>query len=169
MNHDQAVFLRDELLALVQRESRSTRRMLQAVPAKSLDYRPHAKAMSMREVAWHIVQAEPLLLRVIAQGTWDGVDIDELVPESVADMLAHYDRELPAVVARVQAMSGDELLATGDLFGAEDLLVRRLMYVPSHSIHHRGQLSAYLRAVGAYVPGVYGYSADDRERAAQGS
>ena len=169
MNPDQAVFLRDELLDLIQRESASTRRMLEAVPVKFLDYRPHAKAMTMRELAWHIVQAEPLLLRVIAQGTWDGVDIDEIVPENIEDMLAHYDRELPGEIARVRAMSGDELLTSGDLFGAEDALVRRLIYVPNHSIHHRGQLSAYLRAVGAYVPGVYGRSADDRERAARGN
>jgi len=166
MTSAEAVFLRDELLDLLRRESVSTRRVIEAVPARHLNYQPHAKAMTMRELAWHIAQAEPLLLSVIAQGNWDGIDIDPTIPEAIPEILEHYDRELPIGLEAVRAMRVDLLLDTYDLFGAKDCLARRMFYVPMHSAHHRGQLSAYLRAVGAFVPGVYGWSADEREAAA---
>jgi uncharacterized damage-inducible protein DinB len=165
MTPDQAEFLRDELVALVEREAPATRRMIEAIPERKLSYRPHAKAMSMHELAWHIVQAEHLTLVVAAQGTWDDIDLDEPMPRTVAELLAYHDRRLPEGLAKVRAMNGATLLEGCNLFGGADTRVRRLFYVPTHLIHHRGQLSAYLRAAGAVVPGVYGWSADEREAA----
>jgi uncharacterized damage-inducible protein DinB len=78
-------------------------------------------------------------------------------------MLAYYDREFPAALAKVRALDGARLAAPVR-FGAVTLpLVAHLLFVAHHSIHHRGQLSAYLRAMGAFVPGVFGPSADERE------
>lgn len=169
MTPEQAEFLRDEILALIEREIPATRRVIEAVPEKHLGYRPHAKAMSMHELAWHIVQAESLTLVVTAAGKWDGVDLDEPMPRTVAELLAHQQTRTPEGIARVRALDGATLLEGCNLFGGEGSRVRRLFYVPTHVIHHRGQLSTYLRAVDAFVPGVYGWSADDRERAAKRS
>lgn len=169
MTPEQAEFLRDELLALIEREAPATRRVIEAIPAKHLGWRPHAKAMSMHELAWHIVQAEHLTLVVTATGSWDGIDLDEPMPRTVAEILAYHETRTPQGIARVRAMDGATLLQGCNLFGAEGSRVRRLFYVPTHVIHHRGQLSTYLRAVDAFVPGVYGWSADERERAAKKS
>ncbi len=165
MTADQALFMRDELCALLEREAPATRAVIAAIPEHKLSYRPHHRGMSMHELAWHIVQAEHLTLLVVAQGTWDGVDLGEPIPQSPEALVAHHERTLPEGLAAVRAMDGATLLEGCSLFGVEDTRVRRLFYVPTHSIHHRGQLSAYLRAVGAFVPGVYGWSADERERA----
>lgn len=169
MTPDQAGFLRDELVALIEREAPATRRVIEAIPAGRMAWRPHAKAMTMHELAWHIVQAECLTLDVTAHGTWDGIDLDEPMPQTVGELLDYHGRRLPEALAQVRAMDGATLLEGCDLFGAADTRVRRLFYVPTHVIHHRGQLTTYLRAVDAFVPGVYGWSADERERAAKQS
>jgi len=165
MTSAEALYLRDYLLQVIEGESATTRRVLAALPAARLEYRPGPKAMSARELAWHIAEAEPLLLEVVARGSFDGVSPAAEVPATIEAILAHYDRHLGPGLARVRAVSAEQLLQPVNLFGASDLLVRRLAYVPFHAVHHRGQLSAYLRAMGAFVPGCYGWSADERERA----
>lgn len=167
MSPEQALFLRDELLALIEREAPATRRVIGAIPPEHLTWRPHPKAMSLHELAWHIVQAEVLTLEVVKAGGWDGIDITESQPATPAALVEYHERRLPGAIEGVRGMDGATLLERTNLFGAEDTRVRRLFYVPAHSIHHRGQLTSGLRAIGALVPGVYGWSADERERAAK--
>jgi len=163
MTPDHACFLRDELCALIEREAPATRRVIAAIPMNKMAYRPHPKAMSMHELAWHIVQAEHLTLTVVARGDWEGVDLDEPVPQTPAGLVDYHEHTLADALAQVRALDGSTLLEGCNLFGGADTRVRRLFYVPTHVIHHRGQLTSYLRAAGAFVPGVYGWSADERE------
>jgi uncharacterized damage-inducible protein DinB len=81
--------------------------------------------------------------------------------KTVAEVVAFYERELPATLAAVKAMSAEDLTRAVDYFGMMQLpAVSFLGLANNHSIHHRGQLAAYLRALGSKVPDLYGPSAD---------
>ncbi len=79
-----------------------------------------------------------------------------------ADCAAHYGKVIPALLEKVRGMSADDLAREIDFFGMMQLpAVGLLSLAIRHSVHHRGQLSSYLRAMGGKVPGIYGPSADE--------
>lgn len=80
---------------------------------------------------------------------------------SPADAIVRYEKHVPGALDRVRAMSGEQLANVIDLFGMVQAPgVNFLAMAIKHSVHHRGQLSTYLRAMGGKVPGIYGPSAD---------
>ena len=80
---------------------------------------------------------------------------------SVQDMLAQYDR-IPARIEQLKKLSGDDLAKVVSFFGVMQLPnVMYVSFLSNRSIHHRGQLSTYLRAMNAHVPSIYGGSADE--------
>lgn len=164
INTNRAQFLRDFLCDRLERQASSTRRVLAALAEGGQDYRPNPKGSSAFELAWHIVTGEILLLEAIARGTFAGIKSSGPLPGSVAAMIARYDEELPPTLAKVRALDGDRLAAGVAFAGSTKPLVLHIAFVLEHSIHHRGQLTAYLRAMGAVVPGVLGPSADERPR-----
>jgi uncharacterized damage-inducible protein DinB len=76
------------------------------------------------------------------------------------DAVACYNERIPAAIARVRALSGEALIEPVDFFGTILTAVVILSVMVRHSIHHRGQLSTYLRPMGGKVPAIYGPSAD---------
>jgi uncharacterized damage-inducible protein DinB len=78
-----------------------------------------------------------------------------------ADAVSRYKEKVPAALDRVRAMSGEKLSNIIDLFGMVKASgVNFLAMTIKHSVHHRGQLSTYLRPMGGKVPGIYGPTAD---------
>jgi len=77
--------------------------------------------------------------------------------------VARYKEKVPAALSRVRSMSGENLGKVIDLFGIIQAPgINFLAMTIKHSVHHRGQLSTYLRAMGGKVPGIYGPSADSQ-------
>jgi uncharacterized damage-inducible protein DinB len=88
-------------------------------------------------------------------------------PKTISEMLAWYESNLPRALARVKALDEKHLTTPVDFYGAFNYpVVFYLGFVTSHGIHHRGQLSTYLRPMGAKVPSIYGGSADEEWKAA---
>jgi uncharacterized damage-inducible protein DinB len=80
---------------------------------------------------------------------------------SPADGAARYKEKVPSAINRVRAMSGDALVSTLNLLDMMQApAITFLAMALKHSVHHRGQLSSYLRAMGGKVPGIYGPTAD---------
>jgi len=78
-----------------------------------------------------------------------------------------YKKEFPAALSKVRAMPADKLAATVDFFGLMQMPnATYLGFANNHSVHHRGQLAAYLRAMGSKVPPIHGDSADEPMRSA---
>ena len=78
-----------------------------------------------------------------------------------ADAVARYQELVPAALARVRGLSGEQLVKIIDLFGmVQAPAVGFITMATKHSVHHRGQLSTYIRPMGGKVPGIYGPSAD---------
>jgi len=83
------------------------------------------------------------------------------------DGAVRYQESVSAALNRVRAMSGDQLVKIIDLMGMIQMpAVNLLSMAIKHSVHHRGQLSSYIRAMGGSVPGIYGPSADTQQGAA---
>ena len=165
MNADQAKFLAEYLTGLIERESTMTAQVLEAVPDTGHDYKPDAKSRTAWELATHLATADVWFLQSVIDGAfnWDPEGAKQAAAQfgSVKDVVAFYKREVPARLAALRALAGDQLAKNVDFFG--------MMQQPgawfigmanNHSTHHRGQLASYLRAMGSKVPPIYGDSAD---------
>ncbi len=146
-------------------EMAATRRMLERVPAPRLDWKPHAKSKSLGELATHVAELPRWGLRI--RGDSFVVGSEKAPPmRTPAEFLARFDQNVSESREAVAAMSDADLegefsvLRQGQVFFAlkKGFLLRRVLL--NHLIHHRGQLSVYLRLNDVPLPAVYGPTAD---------
>ncbi len=153
--------LRAVMLDGFKREAETTKKVLGAVPDAKSDYRPDPKARTAKELAWHIANTDIQFLDGIAGLQFDMAN-PETKPETTAEVVAWYDDNVKRGVARVEAMTADQLLTPVVFFGVFNMpSVFYLGFLNNHSIHHRGELATYLRPMGSKVPSIYGGSADE--------
>lgn len=165
MNPNDTKTVADYLAGNFEFEMQTTMGVLAAVPSVKLDYRPDAVSKNALGLVRHIVLEDEWLLNSIADGRFEPPpdDSDACGIMTPADGVARYKQKLPAALARVRAMTGEQLSQTIDFMGAMQMpAVDFLALALKHSVHHRGQLSTYLRAMGGRVPGIYGPSADTK-------
>jgi uncharacterized damage-inducible protein DinB len=163
MGPKEAKTVTDFLLADFESEMQSTLRVIQAVPNSHLDYRPDSKSKTGLGLVRHITLEDEWLLNCIANGVFTPPpdDSDACGIMNPADAIAHYKEKVPSALDRVRAMPGEKLVNVIDMFGMIKAPgVNFLAITIKHSVHHRGQLSTYLRSMGGKVPGIYGPSAD---------
>ena len=168
MTAEQARFAADLALATSEQERETTKRVIAAIPASGLNYSPDPKSMKALDLAWHLASADWFFLNSVLEGKFSGGDSHR--PEnikSVEDVLNWYDQNVPPLAARVKALSDAQLAQSIDFFGMMQAPAAwYLSLMIRHGVHHRGQLSAYLRPMGAKVPSIYGPSADTQTTAA---
>ncbi len=159
---DQAKVIADYTLTDYEHERAPTKRVISAVPAGQESYAPSAKCMTSLDLAWHLASSELFFLNGVCSGQFSAGESKR--PDQIRnaqDVLAWYDENLPPAVARARQLSAEQLAQVIDFFGMMQLPgVVSLTLMVKHSAHHRGQLSAYLRPMGAKVPGIYGPSGD---------
>lgn len=165
MTGEQAVFLAEHMVNMMQGEFPATSKVLAAVKDETRDYRPDPKSRSAWELATHLATADVWFLDSIINGAFkwdpDAAKAAESQFKTVADVAAFYEKTLPGKFKQVRAMSGEDLTRTVDFFGMFQWpAVSFIGFANNHSVHHRGQLAAYLRAQGSKVPDIYGPSAD---------
>jgi uncharacterized damage-inducible protein DinB len=163
MDSNQTKTIANFLVTDFESEMQTTLRVLGAVPNDGLAYQPDAKSKTGLGLVRHITLEDEWLLNSIADGAFAPPpdDSDACGVMNPADAVARYKTKVPAALDRVRAMSGEQLANVIDLFGMVQAPgVNFLAMTIKHSVHHRGQLSAYLRAMGGNVPGIYGPSAD---------
>ena len=163
MTSDQAEFLLHQVyLPQLQNERKTTRRVIEAIPADKCGYRPDPTSKTALELAWHLASSECFFLNSVAAGKFEpGGAMPENIKTS-ADVLKWYDENTAKATAAVSALKGDALTRNIDFRGVFNFPA--IVYVGlmnNHSIHHRGQLATYLRPMGAKVPRIYGGSADE--------
>jgi uncharacterized damage-inducible protein DinB len=150
-------------------EAAITRRVLARVPANQLAWRPHPKSMSLGVLALHVASGPGVFVGWIAAGTADLTGGDNRPqPDTAAAILAAHEQSLQAVKATL-AHLGDSvtretctLRKNGATFMTMPKLAVLRTLVMNHWIHHRGQLTVYLRLLDVPVPSMYGPSADEQ-------
>jgi uncharacterized damage-inducible protein DinB len=163
MGSKEAKIVADFLINDFQNEMQATMRVIEAVPNERLDYRPDSKSKTALGLIRHITLEDEWLLNCIANGEFTPPpdDSDACGIMNPADAVALYKKRVPAALDRVRALPGDKLTKVLDMFGVmQSPGVDFLAITTKHSVHHRGQLSTYLRPMGGRVPGIYGPSAD---------
>ena len=154
-------------------EAKTTRRVLERVPTDKLAWRPHPKSMSLGELAFHVAAAPTVVSGWCTQAETHFTGEKTPEAKSTEEILAAHDAGI-AKVRDALTQVGDEGLKemwSGKAGGAtlfslpKQALVRSL--VLNHWIHHRGQLSVYLRLIDVPLPSIYGPSADENPFAAR--
>jgi len=164
MTSDEASILAAHLLSRLQRESAITARVLSALPEDKAGYKIHPRSRTALELAWHMISAEMWFLDSIFQGEFYAA-ATSVVPAEIksgADAAAWYAQQFDANFKKASKLSGEYLAQPISFFRKFDSPgVLYFQVALSHTIHHRGQLAAYLRAMGAKVPAIYGESLDE--------
>jgi uncharacterized damage-inducible protein DinB len=153
-------------LAAFRREHATTTKVLRAFPGEQSELRPHTRSNSARQIAWTFVIEEWLMIRALSGGPVLGDGAFPASPDSWDEILATLD-ERGAEVTRLLESADDAVMGgTVQFFVAPkqvgDMPTADFVWFMLHDqIHHRGQLSVYLRIAGAKVPSIYGPSADE--------
>jgi uncharacterized damage-inducible protein DinB len=160
------------LLPEYDHELATTRRLLERVPESDLEWKPHAKSMSLGQLARHIANLAFWLSATLEASSYDlsaGDNEATLAPAtSRAMLLQEFDEKAKRARASLAAASDAEMLAPWalknggeEIFSMPRVAVVR-SFVMNHLIHHRGQLSVYLRLRDVPLPAIYGPSADEQ-------
>jgi uncharacterized damage-inducible protein DinB len=139
-------------------------RVLKAIPQGRLDYRPDPRSRTAGALAWVIVSDEATLVELLDKGTIEWKE--QPVPPTVSDIVAAYERQASALIDRLSRLDEEGWQKTGRFVmqGAppwEEKVSEFVWLFLFDAIHHRGQLSVYLRLMGSKVPSIYGPSGDD--------
>lgn len=166
MTAEQAhLFVHGVILGILRNENRMTKSVLTSVPNASLDFRPDPNAKSANELLRHIASADNLFVKSVVDGAFvpGSVKVPEALrnPQEIAEW---YGTEYAKNFDAVTRLSGEQLIKPVDFRGmfqrpAFTFLQMGLL----HTVHHRGQLSTYLRPMGGKVPAIYGESYDSAE------
>ena len=142
-------------------------KVLKAIPQAKLDYRPDPKSRTAIEIAWVLAQEEGSLLALLDQGVVEWKE--EKPPARIEEIVATFERNAAGVNERLKKLDeagwtkkGRILMGGGGAW--EDTIEQFVRGFLFDAIHHRGQLTTYLRPMGGKVPSIYGPSADDTGR-----
>jgi uncharacterized damage-inducible protein DinB len=157
------------LIAELENEGATTRKVLERIPPETFDYKPHEKSMSMSRLATHVAEMHSWAVTAVKEPELDFAKFDykPFEPKTTAELVGLFDKSYGDAIEALKGAS-DEIwsepwsLKNGDVtyFTMPKIAVMRSM-VLNHIVHHRGQLSVYLRENNIPVPAMYGPSADE--------
>lgn len=156
--------MRDVFLQTLKGEFETTKKVLAAIPDQNHDYRPDPKSKTAIELGWHLASVDVWFMDSIAAGAFDYEE--KHMPETIktgADLAAWYETSVQASLPKIVAATPEHLATPIDFYGMMKMPGGMyLMFLLNHMVHHRGQLSTYLRAMGGKCPAIYGGSADEQ-------
>ena len=158
----------DGMLQELEEEAKTTRRVLERVPANQLDWRPHQKARTLGQLAMHVASVPGGVAEfVAAPSPAQAPDFTDPILQTASELIPTLDQSIAKAKKVLGGMEDAELLATWrfmqgerELFAGPRISMLRSIML-NHWYHHRGQLSVYLRAIDVPIPSIYGPSADE--------
>jgi uncharacterized damage-inducible protein DinB len=140
------------------KESKTTRKVLSRIPEGST-YTPDVKSRTAREIAWQIVCEENMLIDALETGKTEWAPLP--TPATMKEIIAFYDTQSPELAERWKALPDARWNGMVEFFGQERDGAAMAWGFLLDIVHHRGQISTYLRPMGSTVPQIYGPSADE--------
>lgn len=159
----------EAMTAELQREQDATKRILERVPEDKLTWRPHAKSMTLGQLALHVATIPANLSHMAALDSFDAANanFESPQPASKAEILAALDGAITSGTEYLRSLTPTSAAAPwrltmhgNDVFAMPRAIMLR-GFLFNHWYHHRGQLSVYLRLLDVPVPVIYGRSADE--------
>jgi len=152
-----------------EQECKTTRRVLERVPSDKLDWKPHAKSMSLGQLALHVAMIPGFITGWATKDSFEMTGQRPPDPKSTSDVLAAHD---DSIAKTKEALSSIGDAGMGQMWAMKTPDGKTIMSMPkgtlvrsvalNHMYHHRGQLSVYLRLLDVPVPSIYGPSADEQ-------
>jgi uncharacterized damage-inducible protein DinB len=161
--------IKDGILPEFDHEMGTTRRLLERLPETDLAWKPHDKSFTLGQLAGHIANLPNWALTTFDGDAFDlaGMGPRPLPPASVAEVLRTFDANVKTARAKIDEQTDPAFLAKWtlknngeEMFTMPKVAVLR-SFVMNHLIHHRGQLSVYLRMRNVPLPSIYGPTADE--------
>ena len=143
------------------REMQTTLRVLQAYPESGISLKPAEKSRTAAELAMILAVEERVLKSMIQTGSTDLTLLNYQAPSSMAEIIAIWQQAVAANDAALAGMSTADLEKPVTFYGRHMPFQDALWYELFDHIHHRGQLSVYMRLAGAKLPSIYGPTADE--------
>lgn len=152
----------------------TTRKVLARIPDDKLGWKPHERSMSLGHLAGHIAEMHGWGPATLAHDEIDlappgGPKYETFVPKSSAELLARFDEAAAKLTAAIAAAGDDavwmkpwSLKMAGETIMTMPKVACIRGMICNHIVHHRGQLSVYLRMLDIPVPSIYGPSADEK-------
>lgn len=158
------------LVAEIKHTAAATKRILERVPTDQLGWKPHEKSMTLGRLASHVAELTQWMKIILEAREFDFA-VNQFNRRNVAsneELLAIFEGNIKEAVTLLEAATDEQLNEKWKLLRAGNALfdiprkvaIREL--IMNHTIHHRGQLSVYLRLLNIPVPGMYGQSADEK-------
>jgi uncharacterized damage-inducible protein DinB len=146
-----------------EKEANATRKVISRIP-EGATYRPDPKSRTAREIAWLMVREEAALVDGLEKSSFGWTEV--AAPATVGEVVAEYERQHESLTKRLQAIPAAQWEAQMPFLWDGQEVMKDTGYAMAwgfllDQIHHRGQLSTYLRPMGAKVPAIYGPSADE--------
>ncbi len=139
-------------------ESKTTRKVLERIPDGS-DYRPDPRSRTAQEIAWQIACEEKMLIDALESGKAQWAPPP--MPATMREVLGTYETQSDDVCRRLQALPVSRWEGMLEWFGTQRPASPMAWSFLFDIVHHRGQITTYLRPMGSKVPQVYGPSADE--------
>ena len=139
-------------------ESKTTRNVIARIPERS-DYRPDPKSRTASEIAWQIVCEEKMIIDALETGKAEWAPPP--APATVKDLLEIYEKQGADILRRWKALPADRWAGSLEFFGGQRKAAAMAWSFLFDIVHHRGQITTYLRPMGSKVPQIYGPSADE--------
>ena len=139
-------------------ETKTTAKVLSRIPEDS-DYRPDPKSRTAQEIAWQIVCEEKMLIDALESGEAEWAPPP--APRSMKDVFSAYETQSADVVKRLASLPAARWNGNLEFFGSQRPASPMAWSFLFDIVHHRGQISTYLRPMGSTVPQIYGPSGDE--------
>jgi uncharacterized damage-inducible protein DinB len=139
-------------------EAETTRKVLAKIPEGS-DYRPDPKSRTAQEIAWQIVCEEKMIIDALESGRAEWAPPP--MPSTMKEVLESYEAQSASLPERWKALPSERWEGTLEFFGNERPAAPMAWSFLFDIVHHRGQITTYLRPMGSTVPQIYGPSADE--------
>ena len=140
------------------KESKTTSKVLGRIPEGS-DYRPDPKSRTARDIAWQIVNEEKMIIDALENGSAEWTPAP--APATMKELCETYNRQSTDIARRLQALPAARWDGTLEFFGGQRPASPMAWSFLFDIVHHRGQITTYLRPMGSTVPQIYGPSADE--------
>jgi uncharacterized damage-inducible protein DinB len=162
--------IKDEFIAELKHESILTKKMLERVPLDKKEWKPHEKSMTVGRLATHIAENTKWIVNILTNDAFDfGANFKPpYTASSTEELLGIFQKNIDDSIALLEKTADEDFGKKWSVTRGEQVV----MSLPkkaairgwafSHQVHHRGQLSVYLRLLDVPVPGMYGPSADEK-------
>ena len=153
---------KEDLISLFRKEFATTLRVMRAYPGHQMHFAPHERSQPAKRLMATFVFEMYLLRSYLLGEKIDRSVFQQYSKETIEELITDFEKETAAVIDRIQNLTENDLANTVQFGGATFTGDRFAMMMLFDQVHHRGQLSVYVRLAGGKVPSIYGPSADDQ-------